>query len=55
MGAILIAAPQRERQRLAEAIEEFAIRFSIAFLDLRNGHPDRAMRDIFQEVMDGAC
>jgi hypothetical protein len=55
LGAILIAAPQRERQRLAEAIEEFAIRFSIAFLDLRNGHPDRAMRDIFQEVMDGAC
>ena len=55
LGAILIAAPQRERQRLAEAIEEFAIRFPIAFLDLRNGHPDRAMRDIFQEVMDGAC
>ena len=55
LGAILIAAPQREQQRLAEAIEEFAIRCSIAFLDLRNGHPDRAMRDIFQEVMDGVC
>jgi hypothetical protein len=51
LGAILIAAPQRERQRPAEAIEEFAIRFPTAFRDLRNGHPDRAMRDVFQEMM----
>jgi hypothetical protein len=53
LGAILIAAPQRERQRLAEAIEEFAIRFPTAFRDLRNGHPDHAMRDVFQEMMHG--
>ena len=53
LGAILMAAPQRERQRLAEAIEELAIRCPTAFRDLRNGHPDRVMRDVFQEMMDG--
>jgi hypothetical protein len=53
LGAILIAAPQRERQRLAKPIEEFAIRSPTAFRDLRNGHPDRAIRNVFQEMMDG--
>jgi hypothetical protein len=53
LGAILIAAPQRERQRLAQAIEQFAIRSPTAFQDLRNGHPARAMRQLFQELMDG--
>jgi len=53
LGALLIAAPQRERQRLAEAIEQFAIRSPTSFQDLRNGHPARAMRELFQELMDG--
>ena len=53
LGAILIAAPQRERQRLAQAIEQFAIRSPTAFQDLRNGHPAHAMRQLFQELMDG--
>jgi hypothetical protein len=53
MGAILMAAPQRERQKLAQAIEAFSIRFPTAFRDLRNGHPARSMRELFQELMDG--
>ena len=52
LGAILIAAPPRERQRLAQAIEQFAIRSPSVFQDLRNGHPARAMRELFQELMD---
>ena len=53
LGAILISAPPRERQRLAQAIEQFAIRSPVAFQDLRNGHPARAMRELFQELMAG--
>jgi hypothetical protein len=49
----LIAAPPRERQRLAQAIEQFAIRSPTLFQDLRNGHPARAMRELFQELMEG--
>jgi hypothetical protein len=53
LGAILIAAPPRERQRLAQAIERFAIRSPTVFQNLRNGHPARAMRELFQELLDG--
>lgn len=53
LGAILIAAPYRERQRLAHAIEQFAIRSPTGFQDLRNGHPARALREIVQELMEG--
>ena len=53
MGAILMAAPQSERQKLAQAIEQFAIRFPTTFRDLRNGHPARSMRGFFQELIDG--
>ena len=53
LGAILIAAPPRERQRLAQAIEQFAIRSPTVFQNLRNGHPARAMRELFQELLDG--
>jgi hypothetical protein len=53
LGAILISASPRERQRLAQAIEQFAIRSPIAFRDLQNGHPARLMRELFQELMDG--
>ena len=53
LGAILISASPRERQRLAQAIEQFAIRSPTAFQDLRNGHPARAMRELFQELMAG--
>jgi hypothetical protein len=52
MGAILMAAPPRERQKLAQAIEQFAICFPTAFRDLRNGHPARSMRELFQELVD---
>lgn len=52
LGEILMSAPARERQRLAQAIEQYAIRFPTAFRDLRNGHPAPSMREIFQELMD---
>ena len=52
LGTILIAAPQRERQRLARAIEAYATRSPIAFRDLQNGHPAEAMRQLFREVID---
>jgi hypothetical protein len=48
-----MAAPQNERQKLAQAIEQFAIRFPTMFHDLRNGHPARSMRGFFQELIDG--
>jgi hypothetical protein len=48
-----MSAPARERQRLAQAIEQYAIRFPTAFRDLRNGHPAPSMRELFQELMDG--
>jgi hypothetical protein len=48
-----MSAPARERQRLAQAIEQYAIRFPTAFRDLRNGHPAPAMRELFQELMEG--
>ena len=53
LGAILIGAPERDRQRLAQAIEQFAIRFPTAFQDMRNGHPARSMQQLFQELMEG--
>jgi len=53
LGAILMAAPDRERRQLAHAIEEFAVRFPTMFRDLRNGHPAGAMRQLLQEVIDG--
>jgi len=49
LGEILMSAPARERQRLAQAIEQYAIRFPTAFRDL---HPAPSMREIFQELMD---
>ena len=52
LGEILMSAPARERQRLAQAIEQYAIRFPTAFRDLRNGHPAPSMRELFQELMD---
>ena len=52
LGAILIAAPQRERQRLAKAIEAYAIRFPTAFRGLQNGHPAEMTRQLFREVID---
>jgi hypothetical protein len=52
LADILMSAPARERQRLAQAIEQYAIRFPTAFLDLRNGHPAPSMRELFQELMD---
>ena len=52
LGEILMSAPARERQRLAQAIEQYAIRFPTAFRDLRNGHPAPSRREIFQELMD---
>ena len=39
-------------ERLAQAIEQYAIRFPTAFRDLRNGHPALSMRELFQELMD---
>jgi ribosomal 50S subunit-associated protein YjgA (DUF615 family) len=53
LGAILVAAPERDRQRLAQAIEQFAIRFPTGFRDMRNGHPAHSMRQLFQELMEG--
>jgi hypothetical protein len=52
LGAVLMAAPQRERQRLAQAIEEYAVRFPTAFRDMRNGHPAPALRELFQELIE---
>ena len=40
-------------RRLAQAIEEFAIRFPTGFRGLRNGHPARSMREFFQELIHG--
>jgi hypothetical protein len=37
MGAILMAAPQNERQKLAQAIEQFAIRFPTSFVTCATG------------------
>ena len=50
-GAVLMAAPDRERQRLARAIEAYAIRSPVAFRDMRNGHPAQILRDLFREVI----
>ena len=50
--AVLMAAPQSERRRLAQAIEEYAMRFPTAFRDMRNGHPAQALRELFREVID---
>jgi hypothetical protein len=52
LGAILVAAPERERQRLAKAIEAYAIRSPTAFRDLQNGHPAAATQQLFREVID---
>jgi hypothetical protein len=52
LGAILMAAPERERQRLAQAIEHYASRFPIAYRDMRNGHPAPALRELIQEVIE---
>src|SRR2546430_17497457 len=52
LGAILMAAPQRERQRLAQAIEHYAARFPTAYRDMRNGHPAPALRELIQEVIE---
>jgi hypothetical protein len=52
LGAILMAAPQRERQRLAQAIEHYAARFPIAYRDMRNGHPAPALRELIQEMIE---
>jgi hypothetical protein len=35
LGAILMAAPQGDRQRLAQAIEDYAARFPTAYRDMR--------------------
>jgi len=52
LGAVLMAAPQRDRQRLAQAIEDYAARFPTAFRDMRNGHPARALRELVDEVIE---
>jgi hypothetical protein len=52
LGAVLMAAPQSERRRLAQAIEEYAMRFPTAFRDMRDGHPAQALRELFREVID---
>ena len=52
LGGILATAPQSDRQRLAEAIEAYAMRFPIALRDLQNGHPAQVMRELFREVVD---
>jgi len=51
LGAVLMAAPHRERQRLARAIEAYAVRSPAAFRDMRNGHPAQAHRELFREVI----
>ena len=52
LGAILMAAPKRERQRLAQAIEHYAARCPIGYRDMRNGHPAPALRELIQEVIE---
>ena len=52
LGAILMAAPRPERQQLAQAIEDYATRFPVAYRDMRNGHPARALRDLIQEMIE---
>src|ERR1700720_2637004 len=52
LGAILMVAPERERRRLAQAIEHYAARFPIAYRDMRNGHPAPALRELIEEVIE---
>jgi hypothetical protein len=52
LGAILMAAPQGDRQRLAQAIEDYAARFPTAYRDMRNGHPAPALRELILEVIE---
>ena len=52
LGAVVMASPQNERLRLAQAIEEYAMRFPTAFRDMRNGHPAPALRELFREIID---
>jgi hypothetical protein len=49
LGAILMAAPRPERQQLAQ---DYATRFPVAYRDMRNGHPARALRDLIQEMIE---
>ena len=52
LGSVLMAAPERERQRLARTIEAYAVHSPAAFRDMRNGHPASALRQLFREVID---
>jgi hypothetical protein len=52
LGAILMAASERERHRLAQAIEDYAARFPAAYRDMRNGHPAPALRELIREVIE---
>ncbi len=49
LGAVLIAAPERERQRLAEAIEHYAARFPIAYREM---NPAQVLRELVREVTE---
>ena len=51
VGAIVKAAPQSERQRLAHTIETYAIRYPTEFRNLKNGRPAESMRQLFCELI----
>ena len=52
LGHLLLAAPHRERQRLAAAIERFAERNPTAYRDMLNGHPAPAVGELIREVIE---
>jgi hypothetical protein len=52
LGSVLMAAPERERQRLARAIEASALLSPVAFRDMRNGHPASSLGQLFREMIE---
>ncbi len=52
LGAALIAAPIYERQRLVEAIDDYAARFPDAFRNIRYGDAGRILRELLDEIIE---